>query len=87
MCRVLFFSFALSNGEFLARYNGKEHPIPFHKAQDLGKAPKKIAGGAVPDLEEAIDVSLAVKQFGNRRVGLIVFCSITARRRSGRSSI
>ncbi|KAF8994582.1 replication factor RFC1 C terminal domain-containing protein [Cyathus striatus] len=35
------------------KYNAKEHPIPFHKAQDLGKAPKKLAGGPAPDLEEA----------------------------------
>lgn len=39
------------------RYNANEHPIPFHKAQDLGKAPKKIAGEPAPDLEEAYDVS------------------------------
>ena len=35
------------------RYNATEHPIPFHKAQDLGKIPKKLAGGPAPDLEEA----------------------------------
>jgi replication factor C subunit 1 len=35
------------------RYNASDHPIPFHKAQDLGKAPKKLAGGPAPDLEEA----------------------------------
>jgi replication factor C subunit 1 len=35
------------------RYNTSEHPIPFHKAQDLGKVPKKLAGGPAPDLEEA----------------------------------
>ncbi|KAF4616049.1 hypothetical protein D9613_011358 [Agrocybe pediades] len=35
------------------KYNAAEHPIPFHKAQDLGKAPKKLAGGPAPDLEEA----------------------------------
>lgn len=40
------------------RYNSRDHPIPFHKAQDLGKAPKKIAAaGPLPDLEEALDVS------------------------------
>ncbi|EPQ59834.1 DNA replication factor C, large subunit [Gloeophyllum trabeum ATCC 11539] len=38
------------------KYNSREHPIPFHKAQDLGKAPKKIAASEVPDLEEAFDV-------------------------------
>lgn len=38
------------------RYNATEHPIPFHKAQDLGKVPKKLAGGPAPDIEEAYDV-------------------------------
>ncbi|KAF8876170.1 purine nucleotide binding protein [Infundibulicybe gibba] len=38
------------------KYNSKEHPIPFHKAQDLGKAPKKLAGGPAPDLEEAFEM-------------------------------
>ena len=33
------------------------HPIPFYKAMDLGKAPKKLTGGPTPDLEEALDVS------------------------------
>lgn len=37
----------------LFRYNASEHPIPFHRAQDLGKIPKKLAGGPAPDLEEA----------------------------------
>jgi replication factor C subunit 1 len=39
------------------RYNSSEHPIAFHKATDLGKAPKKLAGGPTPDLEEVFDVS------------------------------
>jgi len=39
------------------RYNSKDHPVPFHKAQDLGKLPKKIAAEPAPDLEEAYDVS------------------------------
>jgi len=34
------------------KYNASEHPIPFHRAQDLGMAPKKLAGGPAPDLEE-----------------------------------
>jgi hypothetical protein len=38
------------------KYNSQDHPIPFHKAQDLGRAPKKLAGGPAPDLEEAFDV-------------------------------
>ena len=38
-----------------------EHPVAFHKAVDLGKAPKKIAAaGPVPDLEEAFEVCLPV---------------------------
>jgi replication factor C subunit 1 len=36
-----------------SRYNASDHPLPFHKAQDLGKAPKKLTGGPAPDLEEA----------------------------------
>jgi replication factor C subunit 1 len=31
----------------------REHPIPFHKAIDLGKPAKKLAGQQAPDLEEA----------------------------------
>ena len=42
----------------ITRYNSTEHSIPFHKAQDLGKVPKKLAAGPAPDLEEAFDVSL-----------------------------
>ena len=38
------------------KYNSRDHPIPFHKAQDLGKVPKKLSGGPAPDLEEAFDV-------------------------------
>jgi replication factor C subunit 1 len=33
-----------------------EHPIAFHRAMDLGKAPKKLAGGPAPDVEEAFEV-------------------------------
>lgn len=43
---------------FTRKYNSRDHPIPFHRAQDLGKAPKKIAdAGPAPDLEEAYEVS------------------------------
>jgi len=42
------------------KYNAKEHPIPFHKSQDLGKVPKKIAGEPAPDLEEAFDLDADV---------------------------
>lgn len=41
------------------RYNSRDHPVAFHKAELLGKAPKKIAAaGPAPDLEEAFDVSV-----------------------------
>lgn len=39
------------------RYNFRNHPVPFHKAQDLGKVPKKLVAETAPDLEEAYDVS------------------------------
>jgi len=42
------------------KYNSRDHPIPFHKAQDLGRAPKKLAGGPAPDLEEAFDLDDAI---------------------------
>ena len=45
--------FAFTNLFSKKRYNATEHPIPFHKAQDLGKIPKKLVGGPAPDLEEA----------------------------------
>jgi len=42
---------------FTRKYNLRDHPIAFHKAIDLGKAPKKIAAaGPAPDLEEAFEV-------------------------------
>ncbi|KAI0031291.1 replication factor RFC1 C terminal domain-containing protein [Vararia minispora EC-137] len=42
---------------FTRKYNAKEHPVAYHKAQDLGKVPKRIAdAGPAPDLEEAFDV-------------------------------
>ena len=42
-----------------SRYNSIEHPVAFHKAVDLGRAPKKIAAaGPVPDLEEAFEVGV-----------------------------
>ncbi|KAF8624173.1 hypothetical protein AX15_006010 [Amanita polypyramis BW_CC] len=41
---------------FTRKYNSSEHPIAFHKAQDLGKAPKRPASGPAPDLEEAYEV-------------------------------
>ncbi|KAF8554964.1 DNA replication factor C, large subunit [Imleria badia] len=47
---------AATKTAFTKKYNAGEHPIPFYKAMDLGKAPKKLAGGPAPDLEEAFDV-------------------------------
>ncbi|KAF7775848.1 hypothetical protein Agabi119p4_4241 [Agaricus bisporus var. burnettii] len=44
---------AAAKSSFTRKYNGSDHPIPFHKAQDLGKMPKKLTGGPAPDLEEA----------------------------------
>ncbi|OSD01923.1 DNA replication factor C, large subunit [Trametes coccinea BRFM310] len=42
---------------FTKKYNVRDHPVAFHKAQDLGKVPKKLASaGPAPDLEEAFDV-------------------------------
>lgn len=42
-----------------SRYNSRDHPIAFHKAETLGKVPKKLASaGPAPDLEEAFDVSM-----------------------------
>lgn len=38
---------------FTKKYNASEHPVPFYKALDLGKAPKKLSGAPAPDLEEA----------------------------------
>ncbi|KAH9843593.1 DNA replication factor C large subunit [Rhodofomes roseus] len=42
---------------FTRKYNARDHPIPFHKAADMGKAPRQLAAaGPIPDLEEALDV-------------------------------
>ncbi|KAF9020615.1 RFC1-domain-containing protein [Hymenopellis radicata] len=42
---------------FTRKYNASEHPIAYHKAQDLGKAPKKLASaGEKPDLEDAFEM-------------------------------
>lgn len=45
---------------FTRKYNSRDHPIPFQKAQDLGRVPKKLPGGPAPDLEEAFNVSTAL---------------------------
>ncbi|KAI5120719.1 hypothetical protein M0805_006426 [Coniferiporia weirii] len=44
------------------KYNAGEHPVPFHKAQEFGKVPKKLAGGPAPDLEEAFDLDEDVEE-------------------------
>ncbi|KAH9936826.1 DNA replication factor C large subunit [Epithele typhae] len=42
---------------FTRNYNARDHPLAFHKAEALGKPPKRLAAaGAAPDLEEAFDV-------------------------------
>jgi replication factor C subunit 1 len=41
---------------FTKKYNSTDHPIPFHKATDLGKVPKKLSGGPAPDLEDVFDL-------------------------------
>ncbi|KAG6853528.1 hypothetical protein C0991_003448 [Blastosporella zonata] len=42
------------------KYNSSEHPIPFHKGQDIGK-PKKLAAGPAPDLEDVFDLDDVVE--------------------------
>ncbi|KAF7313314.1 Replication factor C subunit 1 [Mycena chlorophos] len=45
------------------KYNSTEHPIPFYKATDLGKAPKKLANsGPAPDLEDVFEVDDVVEE-------------------------
>ncbi|KAF8271701.1 replication factor RFC1 C terminal domain-containing protein [Lactarius quietus] len=51
------------------KYNSQDHPIPFHKAQDLGKVPKKLAGGPAPDLEEAFDMDDALEDADDDKKG------------------
>ncbi|KAJ3873504.1 replication factor RFC1 C terminal domain-containing protein [Lentinula edodes] len=52
---------AATKTTFTRKYNSSEHPIPFHKATDLGKASKKLAAEQVPDLEEAFDFDEVVE--------------------------
>ncbi|KAJ7481567.1 replication factor RFC1 C terminal domain-containing protein, partial [Mycena latifolia] len=42
------------------KYNAAQHPIPFHKASDLGKVPKRLPGGPAPDIEDAFDMDEAI---------------------------
>jgi replication factor C subunit 1 len=46
----------------LCRYNSTEHPVPFHKAQEFGKAPKKLAAEPAPDLEDVFDLDEEVEE-------------------------
>lgn len=41
---------------FTKKYNSMDHPIPFHKATDLGKVPKKLSGGPAPDQEDVFEL-------------------------------
>jgi len=43
------------------KYNASEHPIPFYKATDLGKAPKKLVADQVPDHEDAFELDEIVE--------------------------
>ncbi|KAJ7179697.1 DNA replication factor C large subunit [Mycena filopes] len=47
---------AATKTHFTKKYNAGEHPIPFHKASDSGKAPKKLPGGPAPDLDDVFDI-------------------------------
>ncbi|KLO13842.1 DNA replication factor C, large subunit [Schizopora paradoxa] len=47
---------------FTKKYNAGEHPVPFHKAQEFGKAPKKLSGGPAPDLEDIFDLEDDVEE-------------------------
>ncbi|KAJ3488056.1 hypothetical protein NLI96_g3101 [Meripilus lineatus] len=48
---------AVTKTALTRKYNAREHPVAFHKAQDVGKAARKIAAaGPAPDLEEAYEV-------------------------------
>ncbi|OJA19091.1 hypothetical protein AZE42_03732 [Rhizopogon vesiculosus] len=45
-----------TKASFTKKYNSTDHPIPFHKATDLGKIPKRLAGGPAPDQEDVFDL-------------------------------
>ena len=53
---------------FTRKYNAGEHPIPFHKATDLGKVPKKLPGGPAPDIEDAFEVRYASERVVKRAI-------------------
>lgn len=42
---------------FTRKYNSSEHPIAYHKGDNLGKVPKRLGTvGEKPDLEDAFDM-------------------------------
>ncbi|KAF6765286.1 purine nucleotide binding protein [Ephemerocybe angulata] len=49
-----------AKSSFTRKYNAGDHPIPFHKATDLGKAPMKLAAGPAPDIEDAFEADYEV---------------------------
>ncbi|KAG6885025.1 hypothetical protein C0993_006441 [Termitomyces sp. T159_Od127] len=49
---------AATKAALTKKYNGSEHPIPFHKGQNIGK-PKKLAMEPLPDLEDVYDLDEA----------------------------
>ncbi|KAI6113351.1 replication factor RFC1 C terminal domain-containing protein [Pisolithus croceorrhizus] len=72
---------AATKTAFTKWYNAGEHPFAFHKAVDLGRAPKRIPGGTVPDIEEAFEVHV-VHSFSAFRVDAILMyaCAAVGRR-------
>ncbi|KAG6849470.1 hypothetical protein H0H93_008197 [Arthromyces matolae] len=48
-----------TKSSFTRKYNSLEHPIPFHKGQDMGKS-RKLGTTPLPDLEEVYDFDDAV---------------------------
>jgi len=47
---------------FTKKFNSSEHPIPFHKAHEFGKVPKKLPGGPAPDIEDAFELEDDVEE-------------------------
>lgn len=47
---------------FTKKYNSLDHPVAFHKADDLSKAPKKLVAEQLPDLEEAFELDEPVEE-------------------------
>lgn len=55
---VIFLTMHNSYQQYALRYNASDHPIPFHKGQNIGK-PKKLTTEPLPDLEEVYEVRLS----------------------------